>query len=163
MGCQTGDRSWWIATTCRRLLVFDMLLIECHPPHLLVKECLWHHYFRTRNIVTLVSPVDLCYFQVTETCHEPSPLLVTNHGSNVLQMYEMKGYLIQSIKHSFNWLADESMSQYLKNRCDFCILQSFVLNLVLTTTHSSFLFKNTQFHAILVFQDTGSSMLDVLS
>ena len=163
MGCQTGDGSWRIATTCHHLLVFNMEAIKCRPPHLLVKGCLWHYYFRTRNIVTLVLPVDLRCFRAIETCHELSPLLVTNYGSDVLQMYEMKGYLIQSIKHSFNWLADESMSQYLKNQCDFCILQSFVLNLVLTTTHSSFLFKNARFHAILVFQDTGSSMLDIVS
>ena len=41
--------------TRHRLSVRDMLAIEHRPPHLY--ECLWCHSFRTRNIVTLLSPV----------------------------------------------------------------------------------------------------------
>lgn len=36
----------------------DMSPIESHPPHLY--ECLWCLYFRTRNVITLLSPVHLC-------------------------------------------------------------------------------------------------------
>ena len=70
IGRQTGDNSWWVATTRHNLSVDDMPVIEHCPPHLY--KCLWHHYFRIRNIVTLLSPVYLC-LQTIMIHHEPSP------------------------------------------------------------------------------------------
>ena len=68
--------------TGNRFSVRDMSAIEHRPPHLY--ECLWRRYFRTRNIVTLLSPVYLCCLGVLATSHEPSPLLATCNGSGVL-------------------------------------------------------------------------------
>ena len=48
--------------THHRLSVRDMSVIDCHLPHLY--KYLWHHYFKTRNIVTLLSPVYLCCLPV---------------------------------------------------------------------------------------------------
>ena len=58
----------WIMMTCHLFSIRDMSTIECRPPHLY--ECLWCHYFRTRNIVTLPSPVYLCCLRVV-TNHHP--------------------------------------------------------------------------------------------
>ena len=74
-----------IATTRHCLTVRDMFAIEHRPPHLY--ECLWRHYFRTRNTVTLLSPAYLSCLQVAAARHEPSPLLTTRYGSGVLDMY----------------------------------------------------------------------------
>ena len=49
-GHQTGDVLWQIVMTHHRLPGRDMWVIVPHPPHLY--ECLWYHYFRTRNIIT---------------------------------------------------------------------------------------------------------------
>ena len=61
-GRQTGNVLWQMATTRHRFSVRDMSAIERRPTHL--NECLWRHYFRTRNIVTLLSPVYLCSLRV---------------------------------------------------------------------------------------------------
>ena len=58
MGHQTRNCSWRIATTRQLLSVCNMWAIECRPSHLY--EYLWCHYFRMRNIVTLVSPAYFC-------------------------------------------------------------------------------------------------------
>ena len=50
--------------------VGNMSMIECCPPH--IYECLWCHYFRTMNIVTLLSPVCSSCVQVVTTCHKLS-------------------------------------------------------------------------------------------
>ena len=59
-GRQT-DALRWNATTRLAVTVYgyvrDMSANERRPPHL--HECLWRYYFRTRNIVTLLSPVYL--------------------------------------------------------------------------------------------------------
>ena len=94
MGRQTGDGLWWIMTTRHRLSVRDMLAIEHRPPHFF--ECLWHHYFRTRNIVTLLSPVYLSCLRNFATRHELSPLLTTHCGAGVLDMY---------VQHQGNWIS----------------------------------------------------------
>ena len=72
-----------------------MSAIERRPTHL--NECLWRHYFRTRNIVTLLSPVYLSCLSVVATRHEPSPLLATRGGSGVLDRYEKKDSLYLDI------------------------------------------------------------------
>ena len=59
-GCQTDDCLWRILRARHCLSVCDMSAIVPYPPHLY--KCLWHHYFRTSNIVTLVSPVYLFLF-----------------------------------------------------------------------------------------------------
>ena len=71
-GHQTDDGSWWIAMTHHRLSVCDMSAIKHCAPHLY--GCLWCHYFRTRNVITLLSPVHLCCLWVIAIHHEPSPL-----------------------------------------------------------------------------------------
>ena len=83
MGRQTGDSSW-IATTPHRLSVRDISAMERRLPHF--HECLWRHYFRTRNTVTLLSPAHLRCLRVVETRHEPSTLLATRYGSGALDM-----------------------------------------------------------------------------
>ena len=56
---RNGLLNWWRSVMDHnnpsQLSVCDMSAIECRPPHLY--ECLWRHYFRMRNIVTLLSPV----------------------------------------------------------------------------------------------------------
>ena len=69
-----------------KLHLTHLLAIELHLTHLY--ECVWHHYFRTRNIVTLLSLVDLCCLRVIATRQEPAPLLATHYGSGVLDMCE---------------------------------------------------------------------------
>ena len=71
-----------IATTRHCLTVRDMFAIEHRPPHLY--ECLWRHYFRTRNTVTLLSPVYLRCLRVVATRH------AIGDGSVVLDMYVTK-------------------------------------------------------------------------
>ena len=50
------DGSQLLITVCQFATM--MLAIERRPPHLY--ECFWRHYFRTRNIVTLLYPAYLC-------------------------------------------------------------------------------------------------------
>ena len=71
-GRQTGGGSRQITTSHHHLSVHGMLAIKHRPPHLY--ECLWHHYFRTRDIFTL-SPVYSSCLWVIATHHEPSPLV----------------------------------------------------------------------------------------
>ena len=103
-GRPTGDSLWWIRTTYHRLSVYGMLAIKLHLTHLLaielhlthLYECLWHHYFRTRNIVALLSPVYLSCLRNVPTRHELSPLLTTRCGAGVLDMY---------VQHQGNWIS----------------------------------------------------------
>ena len=74
---QTGDG--------RFVMDRKMSVIKRCPTHLY--ECLWWHYFKTRNIVTLLSPVYLRYLQVIVTHHKPSSLLTPCYRSGVLDMY----------------------------------------------------------------------------
>ena len=67
MGHQTRNCSWRIATTRQLLSVCNMWAIECRPSHLY--EYLWCHYFRMRNIVTLVSPGYFCCLRVDMIHH----------------------------------------------------------------------------------------------
>ena len=85
-GHQTGDGSWQITTTRHHLSVCHMSAIECCPPHLF--KYLWRHYFKTRNIVTLLFLVYLCYLHVITIHHEPSSLLTTRYRSGVLDIYK---------------------------------------------------------------------------
>ena len=85
-GRLTGDGSRGIVTTCYRLSVRDISMIERSPSHLY--ECSWRHYFRPRNVI-LLSPVYVCCLRVIMIGHEPSPLLVTPYGSGVLVMYDL--------------------------------------------------------------------------
>ena len=85
MVLKTDDSSWRIATTHHRLSICDILVIQHRPLHLY--ECLWCHYVRTRNIVSLLLPVQLCCLQVNAICHDPSPLLASCYRSGVLNMY----------------------------------------------------------------------------
>ena len=52
-----------------------------------IYECLLCRYFRTRNIVTLLSLVYLSCLLVVITCHKLSPLLMTHNSWGVLDIY----------------------------------------------------------------------------
>ena len=75
----------YVATTRQGLSVRDMSAIERRPTHLY--ESLGRHYFGTRKIVTLLSPVYFCCLGVVATRDELSPLLATRYGFGVLDMY----------------------------------------------------------------------------
>lgn len=74
---QTGD-GWFVMDR-------KMSVIKRCPTHLY--ECLWWHYFKTRNIVTLLSPVYLRCLQVIVTHHKPSSLLTPCYRLGVLDMH----------------------------------------------------------------------------
>ena len=67
-GRLTGDGSRGIVTTCYRLSVRDISMIERSPSHLY--ECSWRHYFRPRNVI-LLSPVYVCCLRVITPFGDP--------------------------------------------------------------------------------------------
>ena len=72
------ERLWWPATVCQ-FMTCRRSSVVLHT----IYECLWHHYFRTRNIVTLLSAVYLCCLRIVTG----SPLLANRYRSGVLDRY----------------------------------------------------------------------------